>query len=63
MIIRDQTASLQNLTSDIFEGKLTLDGRVNTNEKTAFFNINLGANGFDIAQSFTDLDLLMTSNL
>ena len=57
LIIRDQTASLQNLTSDIFEGKLTLDGRVNTNEKTAFFNINLGANGFDIAQSFTDLDL------
>ena len=58
LIIKDQTARLQNMTSNIFDGKMTIAGDVNTKEKTPSFNLNLGADGFDIAQSFTDLDLL-----
>ncbi len=58
LVIKDQTASLQNMTSDVFDGKMTIAGDVNTKDKTPTFNLNLGADGFDIAQSFTDLDLL-----
>ncbi|PNQ73962.1 AsmA family protein [Hanstruepera neustonica] len=58
LVIKDQIASLQNMTSNIFDGKMTIAGDVNTQAKTPSFNLNLGADGFDIAQSFTDLDLL-----
>lgn len=58
LIINDQKAQLQNMTSDIFDGKMAISGDVSTKEKTPTFNINLGADGFDIAKSFTDLDLL-----
>ena len=58
LIIKDQKATLQNMTSDIFDGKMTINGDVSTKKTTPIFNINLGADGFDIAKSFTDLDLL-----
>ncbi|MDT0558543.1 AsmA-like C-terminal region-containing protein [Ichthyenterobacterium sp. W332] len=58
LVIADQKADLQNMTSDIFDGKLAIGGLVSTKEKTPTFNLNLGANDFDIAQSFKDLELL-----
>ncbi|WP_223034759.1 AsmA-like C-terminal region-containing protein [Hanstruepera marina] len=58
LIIKDQRAQLNNMTSDIFDGKMTINGDVSTQDDTPIFNINLGADGFDIAQSFKDLDLL-----
>lgn len=58
LVIKDQKAILNNMTSDIFDGKMTISGDVSTKEKTPTFTINLGAEDFDIAQSFTELDLL-----
>lgn len=58
LVIKDQQAQLNTMTSDIFDGKMTITGDVSTKESTSTFNINMGADGFDIAQSFTDLDLL-----
>jgi hypothetical protein len=58
LVIKDQKANLKNMTSDIFDGKMTISGDVSTKEKTPTFSINLDAKDFDIAQSFTELDLL-----
>lgn len=58
LVIKDQQAQLNKVTSDVFDGEMSITGNVSTQENTPTFNINLGADGFDIAQSFTDLDLL-----
>ncbi|WP_396602230.1 AsmA-like C-terminal region-containing protein [Algibacter sp. R77976] len=58
LYIKDQQAKLQNMTSSIFDGALSISGDVSTKEETPTFNLNLGANGFDIAESFKNLDLL-----
>lgn len=58
LYIKDQKASLQNMTSSIFDGKLAINGEVSTKENTPSFNLSLGANNFDIAQSFKGMDLL-----
>lgn len=60
LVIADQKADLQNLTSDIFDGKLVINGAVSTQDKTPSFNLVLGANGFNIAKSFKDLELLQS---
>ncbi|UKM66076.1 AsmA-like C-terminal region-containing protein [Flavobacteriaceae bacterium GSB9] len=58
LYIKDQQATLENLKSNIFDGALMLSGDVSTKGKTPTFNLNLGADGFDIAKSFKDLELL-----
>ncbi len=58
LFIKDQKASLQNMTSSIFDGKLSINGDVSTKAETPVFNLNLGANDFDIAQSFKGMELL-----
>nr|WP_026754626.1 AsmA-like C-terminal region-containing protein [Sediminibacter sp. Hel_I_10] len=58
LAIKDQEANLQNLTSNIFNGVLALTGKVSTKTDTPVFNLDLGADGFDIAQSFQQMDLL-----
>jgi len=58
LVIKDQQASLNNMTSSIFNGGLSFNGFVNTKNDTPNFNLNLGANSFDISQSFKDLELL-----
>lgn len=58
LVIKDQQASLNNMTSSIFDGKLSFNGLVNTKNDSPSFKINLGANNFDISQSFKDLELL-----
>jgi hypothetical protein len=56
--IKDQEADLQNMTSNLFDGILSIKGKVSTKTDTPVFNLNLGADGFDIAKSFNGLDLL-----
>jgi len=56
--IRDQEANLQNMTSNLFDGLLAITGKISTKTDTPVFNLNLGADGFDIAKSFNGLDLL-----
>lgn len=58
LTIKDETADLQNVTSDLFGGNLNLSGLVDTKSKTPTFNMDLGMTNFDISQSFTDLDML-----
>ncbi|GAA4799882.1 AsmA-like C-terminal region-containing protein [Litoribaculum gwangyangense] len=58
LYIKDQQASLQNMKSSIFDGALTVSGDISTKNETPTFNLNLGADGFDIAKSFKDLELL-----
>ncbi|GAA4937945.1 AsmA-like C-terminal region-containing protein [Algibacter agarivorans] len=58
LIIKDQQVTLQDMKSNIFDGALAISGDVSTKEDTPIFNLNLGANGFDISKSFKDLELL-----
>ena len=58
--IKDETATLENVTSSLFDGKIALKGNVNTAKNTPVFNMNLGINDFDISESFSNLELLQT---
>lgn len=58
LTIKDQQATINNLSSSIFDGILSLSGHVSTKADTPSFNLNLDANSFDIATSFNDLELL-----
>ena len=58
LMIKDQEANLKNLTSNLFNGVMALTGTVSTKSDTPVFDLNLGVDGFDISQSFRDLDLL-----
>ncbi|WP_452599746.1 AsmA family protein [Pontimicrobium sp. MEBiC01747] len=57
LIIKDEQANLQNVTSSIFDGNLSMSGLVDTKTKTPKFNMDLGISNFDISKSFNDLDL------
>ena len=57
LVIKDETASLQNLSSDIFGGKLSLNGDVNTKGDISTFDMDLGMADFKIAESFKSLDM------
>ncbi|AUS04986.1 AsmA-like C-terminal region-containing protein [Pseudotamlana carrageenivorans] len=58
LLVKDQKATLQNLSSNIFDGQLMLSGEVSTKAETPTFNVKLDASKFDIAQSFKGLELL-----
>ncbi|RLJ67384.1 AsmA-like protein [Lacinutrix venerupis] len=58
LLIKDETASLQNVTSNLLGGNLNMSGLINTKSKTPTFNMDLGMTNFDISQSFRDLDML-----
>lgn len=58
LTIKDQKASIKDLTSNIFDGVLALNGDVSTKSEVPTFDMTLGANGFDIMKSFESLELL-----
>ena len=58
VIIKDQKATLENSKTDIFGGLITFNGEVSTKEKISKFNMDLELNGVDIAQTFTQLDMM-----
>ena len=58
MIIRDESVTLNNLKMGIFGGNIGLTGTVSTKGKTPKFDMNLGLNAVNIAESFTQLDML-----
>ncbi|MFD2725153.1 AsmA-like C-terminal region-containing protein [Hyunsoonleella rubra] len=57
LYIKDQQVAIQDMTSSIFNGELMVNGDISTKEETPVFHLDLGANDFDIAQSFQDLEL------
>ncbi|MCF6131065.1 AsmA-like C-terminal region-containing protein [Flavobacterium wongokense] len=58
IIIKDQKATLENGKTDIFGGSIAFNGDVSTKEKVSKFNMDLGLNGVDIQQTFTQLDMM-----
>lgn len=60
LLLKDEKAILQNMNAGIFNGQIALNGEVNTQKEKPTFNMKLGIKSFDIAQSFTSLDLLQS---
>ncbi len=58
VIIKDQKATLENGKTNIFGGTIAFNGDVSTKEKISKFNMDLGLNGVDIAQTFTQLEMM-----
>lgn len=58
LAIKDQKATLSNMTSSVFNGALSIAGDVSTKAETPSYNLNLKADGFDISESFKNLELL-----
>ncbi len=58
LIIKDEKALLENFKTSIFGGTIGLTGAVSTKSKVPTFDMNLGFNQVDIAQTFTQLDMM-----
>jgi AsmA-like C-terminal region len=58
LIVKDEKVSLQNVISSIFGGTIGVNGAVSTKGKVPVFDMDLNLNQVDIAQSFTQLDML-----
>lgn len=58
ILIQDETARLENVSSDIFGGRIGLAGQVSTKEAVPSFDMKIGLKKIDIDQSFASLDLL-----
>lgn len=56
--IKDQQATLKNMSSNLFDGTLDIAGNISTKEKTPTFDLNLDVDAFDVSKSFKDLELL-----
>ena len=57
LIIKDETATLQNLRSSLFGGNVGLNGSVSTKEEVSTFDVSLGMDNLGIGESFQALDL------
>ena len=55
--IKDETATLSNMTSSIFDGKMALNGQVSTQQETPTFNMNLDMSQLQIGETFKSLEL------
>lgn len=58
LIIKDETARLQDVSTNIFNGSIGANGLVSTKNETPVFEMDLDLNSLDIASSFNGLDLL-----
>lgn len=58
LIVKDEKVTLQNVKSSIFGGTIGVNGSVSTKEKVPAFNMDLNLNQVNIAESFTQLDML-----
>ncbi len=58
--IKDETATLSNMSSSLFNGILAVNGEVSTKGKTPTFAMDLGMNNFSIAETFNGLEMFRT---
>lgn len=58
LLIKDEKATLENFKTSIFGGTIGLNGAVSTKEKVPTFDMTLGLNQVDIAQTFTQLEMM-----
>lgn len=57
LAIKDQQATLSNVSSQIFNGNLAVAGNVSTKLDVPVFNLNIGAEDFDVETAFNQLQL------
>ncbi|WP_036382570.1 AsmA family protein [Muricauda sp. MAR_2010_75] len=57
LTIKDETATVKNLTSDLFGGTLGLTGSVSTKGAASTFDMDLGMSNFGISESFAALEM------
>jgi len=60
LVIKDEKVTISNLSSDIFDGKIKLNGMVSTKTAIPTFSIGMDAQRFDISQSFSQLEMFET---
>ena len=58
LTIKDESVLLNNLNMSAFGGQIDLNGKVSTKETTPKFEMDLGLDAVNIAESFTQLDML-----
>ena len=58
LIVKDEKLTMDKVKTSIFGGTIGLNGSVSTKGKTPTFAMDLGLNQVNIAESFTQLDLL-----
>lgn len=58
LVIRDETARLQDISTNIFNGSIGVNGMVSTKNPTPVFEMDLNLNSLDIASSFNGLELM-----
>lgn len=58
LVIKDEAIALNNLKMGVFGGQIGLTGTVSTKGNTPKFNMNLGLNSVNVAESFSQLDML-----
>lgn len=55
--IKDEKATLSNMTTSIFNGKMAFNGEVSTKSETPTFNMKLGMEQLQIGETFKSLEL------
>jgi hypothetical protein len=58
LVIKDEAVALNNLKMNVFGGQIGLNGTVSTKGNTPKFNMGLNLNAVNIAESFSQLDML-----
>ena len=58
LIIKDEAAKLQNVSSNLFGGRINLTGNISTKAEIPAFEMALDLNSFDIVETFENLELL-----
>jgi hypothetical protein len=58
MKIQDQSIVLQNVVTNIFNGSIGFNGLVSTKNEKPNFNMDMKLNAVDIAQTFTQVEML-----
>src|SRR5690606_7892974 len=58
--IKDEKATLSNMTSSLFDGRLALNGEVSTKQETPTFSMPLDMEKFKIEEPFKALEMFRT---
>ncbi|MDB4292314.1 DUF3971 domain-containing protein [Maribacter sp.] len=58
--IKDEKATLNNMTSSMFEGKMSFNGEVSTKNDTPTFAMKLGLDKVEVGESFKAIELFKT---
>lgn len=58
LVIKDQKATLNNMTSSLFDGLMAFNGSISTAGEVPVFDMDLNLQNIDISKSFVGLDLL-----